>query len=59
MEKCFLIQQNICGADNDVIIDKQSYIKANKGINVVVYDNIFGKVVDAVGIDTDNYEIVR
>lgn len=48
-----------CDDNIDIIIDKQSYIKVRDGINVIVYDNIFNKVVDAVGIDADNYEIVR
>lgn len=43
-----------------VIINRQEYAKTQNGINVVVYDNVLGQVVDAVGFDaTGQYRMVR
>lgn len=43
-----------------VIINRQEYAKTQNGINIVVYDNVLGQVVDAVGFDaTGQYRMVR
>ena len=36
---------------SNIIVDKQSYSKVQNGVNVVVYDNTLGIMVDAVGFD--------
>lgn len=35
--------------DPNVHIDRVNYTKVSDGINIVVYDNVLGKVVDAIG----------
>lgn len=46
--------------DKSIIIDRNNYYKFDSSINVVVYDNILGKVVDAVGFYAPNhYGVVR
>ncbi len=44
----------------NIVIDKLSYAKVDNGINIVVYDNVLEKVVDAVGLDaTSQYAMKR
>ncbi|MBQ9140402.1 MAG: hypothetical protein IJX63_01230 [Lachnospiraceae bacterium] len=48
------------GGKKNIIIDKQSYMKVDNAINIVVYDKIAGKVVDAVGFYAPNqYVAIR
>lgn len=50
---------NTAGISN-IVVNKQTYTKVTNGINVVVYDNVLEKVVDAVGFEaTKQYEMVR
>lgn len=52
----------VCLTDGNcnIVVDKKTYTKVLNGINVLVYDNILGKVVDAVGFEaTKQYEMVR
>lgn len=39
---------------SNVVINKQTYTKVQNGINIVVYDNLLGQVVDAAGFDALN-----
>ena len=44
----------------NIVIDKQSYYKVLNGINVVIYDNVLGEVIDVVGFDAVNqYACIR
>ncbi|MCI9336809.1 MAG: hypothetical protein HFH93_04565 [Lachnospiraceae bacterium] len=49
------------GEQIHVIIDRQEYKRADQGIDIVLYDQVLGKVVDTVGFGAagDNYTCVR
>lgn len=43
-----------------VIIDRQDYMKANQGIDIILYDNVLERVVDVVGFQAaESYISVR
>lgn len=45
---------------SNIIINKQSYVKTENGMNIVVYDNLLGEVVDAVALDVQRQgEVVK
>lgn len=45
---------------NSLIINKKQYLQVSNGVNIVVYDTVTEKIVDAIGIDMDdNYTLVR
>ena len=51
---------NSAAGIKNIVIDRQSYYKVLNGINVVIYDNVLGEVIDAVGFDAANqYACVR
>jgi hypothetical protein len=39
------------GGDNSVLVDRTEYKVIDDGINIVIYDNLLGKVIDSVGLD--------
>lgn len=46
--------------NNQIIIDKNEYIKVGNGINIVVYDTVTERVVDCFGLNyNDDYNVVR
>lgn len=45
-----LAVSNELGVSN-IIIDKESLVKVENGVNIVIYDNLLGKVADAVGFE--------
>lgn len=59
LSNAYLAVSSVAGVKN-IVIDKQSYRKVDNAINIVVYDNIAGKVVDAVGFYAPNqYVAIR
>jgi len=36
---------------SNIIIDRESLVKVENGVNIVVYDNLLDKVADSVGFD--------
>lgn len=46
--------------NNQIIIDKNEYLKVGNGINIVVYDTVTESIVDCFGLNSDdNYNVVR
>ena len=46
--------------ENPIVhIDREEYCAVADGINIVVYDNVLGKVVDSVGFSGQQYTLVR
>lgn len=55
----YLAVSRIAGVSS-IIINKTNYAKSANGVNIVVYDNLLGEIVDAVALDVSNpSEIVR
>ena len=45
---------------NEIIIDNQIYKTVQNGVNVVVFDQTAGEVVDSFGLDADDvYKLKR
>lgn len=46
--------------EQSIVIDRVEQIKVKNGINIVVWDNFMGEVVDCVGFDAkNNYQAIR
>ncbi len=44
----------------NIVVDKVSYNKVGNGVNLVVYDHVLNKVIDAVGFEaTAQYSMIR
>ena len=51
---------SVDGTTTSVIVDRLAYQKVTDGVNILVYDNMLGTVVDSVGFDAKTaYEMKR